>query len=118
MDPNAPACTSSEYRAGLFGQTPHAGRSGRWQPEPAAALKVPDRGRCSPCASVASGLPPGGRGFNTGLLAGVVADRQGRRRHDLTAGQRVYQIALVSGHLGVSVLASFRLARLLRAQRL
>ncbi|MDP4508000.1 hypothetical protein [Nonomuraea turcica] len=33
---------------------------------------------------------------------------------DLTAGRRVYQIALVSVHLGVSVLASFRLARLLR----
>jgi hypothetical protein len=52
-----------------------------------------------------------------GVLAFVSGFFDGGYAADLTAGQRIYQIALVSGHLGVSVLASFRLARLLRAKR-
>lgn len=33
---------------------------------------------------------------------------------DLTTGQRVFQIALVTAHLGVGVLAAFHLVRLPR----
>ncbi|TMR93429.1 hypothetical protein [Nonomuraea basaltis] len=52
-----------------------------------------------------------------GVLAFVSGFFDGGYAADLTAGQRVYQVALVSGHLGVSVLAAFRLARLLRRPR-
>ncbi|GAA3153096.1 hypothetical protein [Nonomuraea roseoviolacea] len=49
-----------------------------------------------------------------GVLAFVSGFYDGGYAADLTAGQRLYQIALVSAHLGVSALAAVRLARLLR----
>lgn len=49
-----------------------------------------------------------------GVLAFLSGFYDGGYAADLTAGHRIYQIALVSGHLGVSVLAALRLARLLR----
>ncbi|MGI5155898.1 hypothetical protein [Microbispora sp. CA-102843] len=52
------------------------------------------------------------------LVAGVLAFMSGfydgGYAADLTAVQRVFQIALVTAHLGVGVLAGFRLVRLLR----
>ncbi|MEU6427607.1 hypothetical protein ABZ860_17085 [Microbispora sp. NPDC046973] len=49
-----------------------------------------------------------------GVLAFVSGFYDGGYAADLTAGQRVFQIALVTAHLGVGVLAGFRLAGLLR----
>ncbi|GIH46971.1 hypothetical protein SAMN05421833_106259 [Microbispora rosea] len=49
-----------------------------------------------------------------GVLAFMSGFYDGGYVADLTAGQRVFQIALVTAHLGVGVLAGFRLVRLLR----
>ncbi|MBE3014119.1 hypothetical protein IL992_33810 [Microbispora sp. NEAU-D428] len=49
-----------------------------------------------------------------GVLAFMSGFYDGGYAADLTAGQRVFQIALVTAHLGVGVLAGFRLVRLLR----
>ncbi|GAA4201598.1 hypothetical protein [Microbispora amethystogenes] len=49
-----------------------------------------------------------------GVLAFMSGFYDGGYAADLTAGQRVFQITLVTAHLGVGVLAGFRLVRLLR----
>jgi hypothetical protein len=49
-----------------------------------------------------------------GVLAFMSGFYDGGYAADLTAGQRFFQIALVTAHLGVGVLAGFRLVRLLR----
>ncbi|MFI7688446.1 hypothetical protein ACIBQ6_05205 [Nonomuraea sp. NPDC049655] len=49
-----------------------------------------------------------------GVLAFVSGFYDGGYAAELTAGQRVYQIALVSAHLAVAVVAALRLAGLLR----
>ncbi|MCK2220353.1 hypothetical protein MF672_042110 [Actinomadura sp. ATCC 31491] len=49
-----------------------------------------------------------------GVLAFVSGFYDGGYAVDLTAGQRVFQIALVSAHLALSGLAAARLVRLLR----
>ncbi|MEU6415369.1 hypothetical protein [Microbispora sp. NPDC046933] len=49
-----------------------------------------------------------------GVLAFVSGFYDGGYAADLTAGQRAFQIALVTAHLGVGVLAGVRLVRLLR----
>lgn len=49
-----------------------------------------------------------------GLLAFLSGFADGGYAADLTAGQRVFQVALVGGHLAMGVLAGLRLAALLR----
>ncbi|MGW2161809.1 hypothetical protein [Nonomuraea sp. NPDC001699] len=49
-----------------------------------------------------------------GVLAFVSGFYDGGYAAELTAGQRIYQIALVSAHLAVAVMAALRLAGLLR----
>ncbi|MEU7692005.1 MULTISPECIES: hypothetical protein [Microbispora] len=49
-----------------------------------------------------------------GMLAFVSGFYDGGYAADLTTGQRVFQIALVTAHLGVGVLAAFHLVRLPR----
>lgn len=49
-----------------------------------------------------------------GVLAFLSGFYDGGYAADLTAGQRIYQIALVSAHLGVGLLALLRLTQLLR----
>ncbi|MFI6602881.1 hypothetical protein ACIBHX_42080 [Nonomuraea sp. NPDC050536] len=49
-----------------------------------------------------------------GVLAFLSGFYDGGYAADLTAGQRVFQIALVSAHLGVGILALLRLTQLLR----
>ncbi|WP_433434337.1 hypothetical protein [Nonomuraea sp. CA-141351] len=52
-----------------------------------------------------------------GLLAFMSGFYDGGYAAELTAGQRAYQIALVSAHLALSVLAVLRLTQLLRRPR-
>ncbi|MCT9929790.1 hypothetical protein N5079_06095 [Planotetraspora sp. A-T 1434] len=49
-----------------------------------------------------------------GILAFLSGFSDGGYAADLTAAQRVFQIALVTGHLAMGVLAGLRLVRLLR----
>ncbi|MEV1169652.1 hypothetical protein, partial [Nonomuraea sp. NPDC049784] len=52
-----------------------------------------------------------------GVLAFMSGFYDGGYAVDLTTGQRIFQIALVSAHLGVGVLAVLRLTQLLRHSR-
>ena len=52
--------------------------------------------------------------FVAGALAFMSGFYDGGYSADLTAGQRVFQIALVTAHLGVGVLAAVHAVRLLR----